>query len=633
MAANNNNNTNNNQPLPMTSSNNCWGTVPKPIVEDMNFAAIVKNQKKEKVLKQATEREKRKQQEERDLEEALVKSLEMATMQDAQPDEDEDEWDLLNEEDDFKFILPPEVLEFLKSEEEELAAAEKAALEGCESDAVIAQMLQAQFDKEYNEEVKRIEKAQNKQSKITVCLDKYIKPYIRDVGEDLESDDYEEDEIHREKRDWDRFETNERILEAIPKCGYGMDKDGEMITKHDEKLCGVRNACRMMSLPLEFATGDGAGFDMKLSNRVFNELKTYSRKGQKKNARMQDRKDNVATAEMGVDGRTRLILYKLINNLILEQINGIISTGKEAVILHANSDPAFVGPDPENPLVMPKECAVKIFKTTLNDFKQRDRYIKDDYRFKGRFNVRFGKQNNFVIINMWAEKEMHNLTRMQSVGINCPEVVMLKKHVLVMSFIGENNKAAPKLKDAILSAAQWIAAYDEVVTAMYKLYNEAKLVHADLSEYNILWHDDKCWFIDVAQSVEPQHPSALEFLMRDCNNIVSFFEKKGVPNCHTKEQLFEHITSLNAETINVAMLERIHTKGANIQLATAPNQDECPLEAKPLEYPFDLAWEKTMQNAANVDCKVQAALVENAKTESSMPQPIIVNSLTDTANI
>lgn len=54
---------------------------------------------------------------------------------------------------------------------------------------------------------------------------------------------------------------------------------------------------------------------------------------------------------------------------------------------------------------------------------------------------------------------------------------------------------------------------------MHRMYNDAKLVHADLSEYNILWHQDCCWFIDVAQSVEPGHPSALEFMMRDCNNI------------------------------------------------------------------------------------------------------------------
>lgn len=258
---------------------------------------------------------------------------------------------------------------------------------------------------------------------------------------------------------------------------------------------------------------------MYFSNKkVFNQLKTYSRKGVKKNTRMQDRKENAATAEMGVDGRTRLLLYKLINNQILEAVNGIISTGKEAVILHANSDPAYVSTDESRPHILPKECAVKIFKTTLNDFKQRDRYIKDDYRFKDRLKI---KQNNAVIINMWAEKEMHNLMRMQNIGINVPEVVMLKKHVLVMSFIGDNSIAAPKLKDALLSPAEWIVAYDEVVEAMSKLYNEAKLVHADMSEYNILWYDGKCWFIDVAQSVEPQHPSALEFLMRDCNNIVT----------------------------------------------------------------------------------------------------------------
>ena len=59
----------------------------------------------------------------------------------------------------------------------------------------------------------------------------------------------------------------------------------------------------------------------------------------------------------------------------------------------------------ERPL--PSECAVKVFKTTLNEFKNRDRYIKDDYRFK----ARFGKQNPRKVVRMWAEKEMHNLKR------------------------------------------------------------------------------------------------------------------------------------------------------------------------------------------------------------------------------
>ena len=48
------------------------------------------------------------------------------------------------------------------------------------------------------------------------------------------------------------------------------------------------------------------------------------------------------------------------------------------------------GPDDaEVPLNIPKELAIKIFKTTLNEFKNRDKYIKDDYRFRDRFS----KQN------------------------------------------------------------------------------------------------------------------------------------------------------------------------------------------------------------------------------------------------
>ncbi|EDV99085.1 serine/threonine-protein kinase RIO3 [Drosophila grimshawi] len=468
----------------------------------------------------------------------------------------------------------------------------KAEEEEAESDAVIAQMLQSQFDHEYNEELRRIERQQNKQSKVTITLNKFLRSGDAEFLHDTEAVSEDEDELERQKHDWDRFETNEKMLDAIPKCGFTkLDKDGEMITKHDPQLCEVRNAQRVMSFPPEFPTGDGACFDMKLSNKVFNQLKAYSRRGRA------DRKEKMATAEMGVDAATRLLLYKLINNQILEQINGIISTGKEAVILHANSDANYTGNNENGhgnallvaPELLPKECAIKVFKTTLNEFKQRDRYIKDDFRFKDRFS----KQNNRTVINMWAEKEMHNLMRMQAIGLNVPDVVVLKKHVLVMRFIGDNHNAAPKLKDARLSVAELSCAYEEIVAAMHKMYNEAKLVHADLSEYNILWFEGKCWFIDVAQSVEPEHPSALEFLMRDCANIVNFFDKRGLANIYSKEQLFEFITALNAETHNAAMLERIHTRGASINQATVPNQLECPDELKPLEYPFELAWEKS----------------------------------------
>lgn len=66
-----------------------------------------------------------------------------------------------------------------------------------------------------------------------------------------------------------------------------------------------------------------------------------------------------------------------------------------------------------------------------------------------------------------------------------------------------------------------------------------------------------------------------------------------MPNVYTKEELFERITGLNAEVHTAAMLERIHTKGASMTEATVPNMDECPDEKKPLEYPFEAAWDKS----------------------------------------
>lgn len=57
--------------------------------------------------------------------------------------------------------------------------------------------------------------------------------------------------------------------------------------------------------------------------------------------------------------------------------------------------------------VVPDEVVLKVFKTTLNEFKNRDRYIKDDFRFK----ERYSKLNPRKIIRLWAEKEKYNLAR------------------------------------------------------------------------------------------------------------------------------------------------------------------------------------------------------------------------------
>lgn len=76
---------------------------------------------------------------------------------------------------------------------------------------------------------------------------------------------------------------------------------------------------------------------------------------------------------------------------------------------------------------------------------------------------------------------------------------------------------------------------------MRRMYHRCKLVHADLSEYNILHHDAHLYIIDVSQSVEHDHPHAFDFLRNDIKNVEEFFGRFGV-NCLGLRRCFEFVT-------------------------------------------------------------------------------------------
>jgi RIO kinase 1 len=79
---------------------------------------------------------------------------------------------------------------------------------------------------------------------------------------------------------------------------------------------------------------------------------------------------------------------------------------------------------------------------------------------------------------------------------------------------------------------------------MWILYNVCHLVHADLSEYNMLYHKKKLFVIDVSQSVEHDHPNSLEFLRMDCVNVSDYFRRKGVHVLGLKA-LFDFLTNMD----------------------------------------------------------------------------------------
>ncbi|CAN1753937.1 Serine/threonine-protein kinase RIO1 [Linum perenne] len=139
------------------------------------------------------------------------------------------------------------------------------------------------------------------------------------------------------------------------------------------------------------------------------------------------------------------------------------------------------------------------------------------------------------MVKTWAEKELRNLIRLKAAGIRCPTTHLLRLHVLVMEFIGKDGWAAPRLKDASLSLDRLREGYMEMIMIMRTLYQKCKLVHGDLSEYNILYYEGHLYIIDVSQSVDLDHPRALDFLREDCVHVSDFFKKHGVAVMNIRE--------------------------------------------------------------------------------------------------
>lgn len=293
-----------------------------------------------------------------------------------------------------------------------------------------------------------------------------------------------------------------------------------------------------------------------LPGHVVNTLLQSNRRTDAARCRKRDKNDR-ATVEQVMDPRTRMILFKILNRGVINEINGCISTGKEANVYHAtNANGA--------------EYAIKIYKTSILVFKDRDKYVTGEFRFRHGY----CRHNPRKMVNTWAEKEMRNLTRMKTAGLPVPDPILLRSHVLLMEFIGENGWPAHKLKDAELTDTKARELYHDIVVIMWTMYNKCKLVHADLSEFNLLYRKGKIVIIDVSQSVEHDHPHALEFLRKDCANITDYFKKNKVAVMLVKE-LFDFITDPTINENNMEeYLEKISEMSSKRDLTTAQEVDD-----------------------------------------------------------
>lgn len=220
---------------------------------------------------------------------------------------------------------------------------------------------------------------------------------------------------------------------------------------------------------------------------------------------IKDRSSDLSVVEEVFDKPTLLTLHYLMNSGILKCLNGVVSSGKEARIYWGEQ---YDG----------SSVAVKIYLTVTAEFKKRLSYIIGDPRFE---NVKHGSSN---IIMIWAQKEYRNLLTAYEAKIPVPKPLAVRRNVLVMDFIGHDGKPAPLLNEVEVNHSD----YKNVIILIDKLYNNANLVHADLSEYNIFKYGKRLILFDFGSAVDVRHPLSKEFLIRDIKNINRFFIKRGL---------------------------------------------------------------------------------------------------------
>ena len=195
-------------------------------------------------------------------------------------------------------------------------------------------------------------------------------------------------------------------------------------------------------------------------------------------------------------------LWKLMNSGVIERFEFPISTGKEGNVFRARGNHGMV--------------AVKIYRINTATFRSISKYLMYEPPQKV-------KRDRRSIIFAWALKEFNNLRKLDSAGVRVPKPIAREGNIIVMEYIGTEEQPAPLLKDAAIEN------YEEVFSRLREymriMYQEAGLVHADFSEYNVLVNGDDVVIIDVGQTVSRDNPVAMEFLMRDVRNIANFFRK------------------------------------------------------------------------------------------------------------
>ncbi len=206
---------------------------------------------------------------------------------------------------------------------------------------------------------------------------------------------------------------------------------------------------------------------------------------------------------------TKEITYKHLNNElkkfnVISDLVAEVNSGKEAsiYIAHLNNSPLIV----------------KLFRLQLTSHNKQKR------RRTG---------NPLTRATSYANREYYLMSVAFRAGLNVPTPAMNINNIILMQFIGEGWEPAPQLRNAFLIEPADML--DEIIEQLKIMYQKARIIHGDFSEYNILVQNNIPIIIDFPQAIdmsllanrsEDRIHRNLEVLKKDIQTICEYFEKE-----------------------------------------------------------------------------------------------------------
>ncbi|MCK5184952.1 MAG: serine/threonine protein kinase, partial [Candidatus Heimdallarchaeota archaeon] len=119
-----------------------------------------------------------------------------------------------------------------------------------------------------------------------------------------------------------------------------------------------------------------------------------------------------------------------------------------------------------------------------------------------------------------AEREILGIKIANKIKLKAPKAIDGNRHIVIMEFFEGTELVNIGLKNPL-------KIFNGIISEIRKLFVKGKIVHGDLSEYNvIITPKEDFLIIDFPQYESAEHVNAGELLYRDINNICKYFKRK-----------------------------------------------------------------------------------------------------------